>query len=67
MALKTTVDFTVAGWNNTQSAIQAGDAFMDRPTKIAPVERPLNIPGPTFAHQLPPYSLSILRLGARQQ
>jgi alpha-L-arabinofuranosidase len=34
----------------------------DEPTKIAPVERPLTVPGPRFVHELPPYSLSILRI-----
>ena len=39
----------------------------EAPKKIVPVERPLTISGPRFTHELPPYSLSILRIGARQQ
>ena len=42
------------------------NSFED-PKRIVPVERALPGIAPTFTHELPPYSLSILRLGARRQ
>lgn len=36
---------------------------LDEPTRIAPVERPLSVPGGEFAHTFAPYSLTVLRVG----
>lgn len=45
-----------------QSADPAHENSFDEPQKIAPVTRALTISGPTFTHEFPAYSLSIIRL-----
>jgi alpha-L-arabinofuranosidase len=49
------------------SSLPEEENSFEDPKRIVPVERVLSGVGPAFTHELPPYSLSILRLGARQR
>ena len=45
-----------------QSAGPADENSFDEPRKIVPVETTRSGTGPTFSHELPPYSLTIVRI-----
>lgn len=38
---------------------------IEEPTKVAPKEAPIADAGPTFSHEFPPYSVSVIRLKAK--
>jgi alpha-N-arabinofuranosidase len=42
-----------------------GENTLDHPTKIAPVERPLQVSGPEFSYTLSPHSFTVLRIPSR--
>lgn len=48
-----------------KSAILADNNSLDDPTKVVPMESSFNPDGVRFAHEFPPYSLSVLRLKTR--
>ncbi len=48
-----------------QSEELKGENSLDHPTKIAPVERPLQVSGPEFSYSLLPRSFTVLRIPSR--
>ena len=48
-----------------QSAEMKGENSLDHPTKIAPIERPLQVSGAEFPYTLAPHSFTVLRIPSR--
>ena len=48
-----------------QSEEMKGENSLDHPTKIAPVERPLQVSGAEFSYTLAPHSFTVLRIPSR--
>jgi alpha-N-arabinofuranosidase len=57
------------GRTGTASVLQSdelkGENSLDHPTKIAPVERPLQVSAPEFSYTLEPRSFTVLRVPTR--